>query len=193
MPRLGSMKSKTIYAALAFLFVLSLVIGFVPGGGSIARGVAAVPFTIAIVGAVFQLLRDHLAHDRAALLQVPQRDLAIGAASHMARIAFDKHVEFAESYVAETLETVNTLYRLGPGEEALSHAGKLYGVRRKSSLWLTRDIDAKLEHFEAALRAIGAGAHFIQVAQDHPKRAAVVDDVYRRFAEVMGMTTWEGS
>jgi uncharacterized protein (DUF2267 family) len=191
MDKVPSMKSRTVYLVLALVFASSLAVAAFPLLETAVRPVAAIPAAAAIVAAVFQLLRDHIAHDRTTLLHASQRDLAIGAASHMASVAFDKHVAFAEAYVAETLATLKTLFRTGPGEEALTHAAQLYELRQRSALWLTPDIDARLENFEAAVREIGAGAHFVETTSEHPRRRIVLDQIYRLFAEVTGMETWE--
>lgn len=152
---------------------------------------ATFPAVVAMVGALFQLSRDQAAHERAIALQTGQHGFALGATSHMAAVAFDKHVEFSERYLEETNRTLATLNRLGPTEEALEHATKLHGIRRDSALWLTPAIETALEKFESALRRIGANKHFVDVAVDHPDRSARIDEMFVTFAEVMDMPQWQ--
>ena len=185
------MTNTNRYALFTVVFVASLGVASIPVLGNVARGMAVMPAVVAMVAALFQLSRDHAAHERTLRLQASQHSFALGATSHMAAVAFDKHVEFSEKYVSETDETFTTLLREGPTEEALSHAAKLSCLRRTYALWLTPTIDAALEKFEAALRRIGASAHFVDVAIDHPGRPAKIDEMFATFAEVMNMPEWE--
>lgn len=68
------------------------------------------PLVVNLVAALFQLVRDDAAHDRARQLQQSKEDFAFGIESHMARIAFDKHVEFCEAYATEPYETIPRLF-----------------------------------------------------------------------------------
>lgn len=185
------MKSRTIYLLLALVFAVSLAIAALPWLESAVRPVAAIPAAAATVAAVFQLLRDRMEHDRVLILHAADHQLAIGAASHMAGVAFDKHVEFAEAYVAETISTLKTFFRNGPREEAMNDAARLYALRQRSALWLTEEIDTKLGDFESAIQRIGANAHFIDVTGNDASRSAAITEMYRLFAEIMGMKSWE--
>jgi hypothetical protein len=155
------MKSRTVYVLLAIAFGVSVALTMVSRLGDIARAVFAVPAAVAMIGAIVQLLRDQVAHDRTLAIQATQNSFAIGATSHMASVAFDKHVEFSEEYVAEMFNTLKTLFREGPTDQALPHAARLYEIRQKWALWLTPAIEANLDKFEAAIRKIGADAHFV--------------------------------
>ena len=42
----------------------------------------------------------------------------VGAASHMANVAFDKHVQFCEAYSGEMFSALTTLFARGPHAEA---------------------------------------------------------------------------
>ncbi len=127
-----------------------------------------------------------LAHDRATAVQAAQNSFALGATSHMANVAFDKHVAFSEEYLEETFNTLRTLFREGPTEKALPHAGNLHQIRLKWALWLTPPIESNLDKFEAAIRRIGADAHFVEVDQAHPDRSKVIQEMFALYKEVMG-------
>jgi Xaa-Pro aminopeptidase len=177
---------------IAVIFLASLGVASIPLLGGVARVMAAMPAIVSMVAALFQLSRDYAAHERALTLQTSQHSFALGATSHMAAVAFDKHVEFSERYLTETNETFTTLLRSSPAEEALEHAAKLNDLRRTYALWLTPTIDAALEKFEAALRRIGANAHFVNVAIDHDGRPAKIDEMFATLAEVMNTPEWDG-
>jgi hypothetical protein len=185
------MTSRQRYLLILAIFVVSFLVASVPLLGAVSRVMATIPAIVAMVAAIFQLSRDHSAHERAILLQTAQHSFAIGATSHMAAVAFDKHVEFSEAYLAETNKTFDTLLSKGPTEEALNHAAILNRVRRDYALWLTPTIDTALEKFESALQIIGADAHFVDKAVDHPDRSAHIDEMFSTFAEVMNMPTWQ--
>ena len=128
------MKSRTTITSLIVVFVASA--GFVlcaPVRETI-RNLAALPAIGALVSALFVLLREHLAHDRALLLHQLQASTSIGTTSHMANVAFDKHVEFSEEYLKAAIEVLGTLVRRGPTEEAVALAQRLYVIRRKWAL-----------------------------------------------------------
>jgi hypothetical protein len=180
------MKRRYIYAILGLVFAASVALAAVPTLGDATRAVTALPAAAAVIGATFQLLRDQLAHERATALQATQNSLAVGATSHMAIVAFDKHVSFSEEYVGETFKTLKTLFREGPTELALTHAAQLYQIRENWAVWLTPAIDSRLEKFESALRRIGADTHWINVDLAHPDRSQTIRKTMELFRDVMG-------
>lgn len=182
------MKSRTIYLLLALGFVVSVAIAAVQPVGDYVRVVASVPAAAAVVAAMFQMLRDQIAHDRARSLQNAQNGFAMGATSHMAQLAFDKHVAFSEAYIAELFLTLTTLFREGPTGQVFEHTRSLYAIRQLYAVWLTPSIESELDRFELALRKIGANAHFVEVDLAHPKRSEAIDEMYDLYKEVTSMT-----
>lgn len=116
---------------------------------------------------------------------------ALGATSHMANTAFDKHVEFCEEYAAEMNDTVTILFSEGPTKKALEHAGKLVDIRVKWNLWLTPELETNLGRFEGVIREIGAKAWLIDQIHGDDSRPAVVKEMYTQFAEAMGLEKWD--
>jgi hypothetical protein len=114
----------------------------------------------------------------------------------MANVAFDKHVAFAEDYMAEVFNTLDTLFREGPTKEALPHASNLFQLRRKYAVWLTQEIDKKLQTFEGALRKVGAKDWYLQNVGAAPDRQKAVEEMYKVFADILGREnmgeTWQG-
>ena len=98
------MKSRSIYLLLALVFVVFGALATIPTFGDVTRAVTALPAAAAVIAAIFQLVRDQAAHDRAIVLQAAQNGFAVGATSHMASVAFDKHVGFSEEYVTPSIE-----------------------------------------------------------------------------------------
>jgi hypothetical protein len=73
-----------------------------------------------------------------------QNAFSVGATSHMATVAFDKHVGFCEEYVEGVYKVLNTLIQDGATE--------------KWALWLTYEIEVKLDQFERRIAQIIGGA-----------------------------------
>ncbi len=127
----------------------------------------AAPGIVALLATLFQLMRDEAAFEKNQELQLRQHRFNLGSASHMANIAFDKHVEFCEAYMCEVHELVHTLWREGDTAKALNHAGKLYSVRERYAVWCTDQINEDLGEFESAIRKLGANAHFVESTTGH--------------------------
>lgn len=175
------------YAVLLLVFVGSaLVTAVVPADG-LLQAISAVPALGALFAALFQVFRDQATHERQLLLQQQQQAFSLGAASHMASKAFDKHAEFCEKYMAEVHLTVGTLFREGPTQLALTHASNLVQLKSQYSAWLTRGILEGLEPFEAALRKIGASSYLVEAlnGSGDPERPKAVKEMYGVFKEVM--------
>ena len=94
------MDSKLIYIALAVLLVGSLTAySLLPVGAQ--RDLVAAPAIGSLFLALFQIFRDMAAHEKAVGLLELQNNFALGAMSHLANVAFDKHVSFCEKYAEE--------------------------------------------------------------------------------------------
>lgn len=186
---MSSKSPAKVYLFLGCIFLLSFVGAWVLPIGALFKGIFATPAVLAMIGALFQLLRDHAAHERSLELQRRQHIFTLGAASHMANKAFDKHAEFCERYMKEVHNTVSTLFREGPTREALRHASDLVKLREEFAAWLTEDIGKNLFPFEQALRELGAMHGFVQDTTGDPtyeqQRPKAVEKVWQVFNGVL--------
>ena len=148
--------NRVYWFGIAIIVGASLGVTFLAPINDVYKGIASLPGVAGLTAALFQLVRDHAAHQRNLEIQQEQQIFNLGATSHMANSVFDKHVEFCEKYLAEVHQTVVTLTREGPTKEALDHARKLYTLRIEYTAWITPKIDKKLIPFEKAVRNIGA-------------------------------------
>ncbi|GLQ88578.1 hypothetical protein [Dyella flagellata] len=178
------------YLWIAALFAGSLVTYLALPRGELIRQIAALPLVGSLFGLLVKIALDEASHQRDLIKIAVQNNFSLAANSHMASVAFDKHAEFSEKYAIETQATLVTLFRKGPTDEALEHAHKLYLIRSDFAVWLTRDIDTKLEEFEAALREVGASAHYVYNNVDARDRQEKLDGMYRTFAQIIGMKAW---
>lgn len=189
--------SRNIYIAVTVVFVLSLGLVLVLPNGELIQTLAAIPLVGSLVAALAQILRDQAAHERALTMFAAEKLFSVGASSHMANVAFDKHVAFSEEYVQEVNDTLVTLSVEGPTEKALNHANSLYLLRRKRAVWLTPKLDEDLGRFESALRKLGAETRLVRTSPEVPDRSQWVKSMYKVFADVMGAehmgaSGWDG-
>lgn len=180
------------YAILATVFVLSIGTFFLlPNGHDILGGVIAAPGVTALLAALFQLMRDEADYEKRLEAQRREFQFTLGAASHMANAAFDKHADFCEKYMRELHDAVRTLYREGDTPAALDHANKLYTLRQDYATWLTERINADLDEFESALRKLGADAHFIRSTRGEEgyaeQRILRIDRNFELFGRILGL------
>lgn len=182
------------YAVLGTVFALSIGTYFLlPDGNDVIRGVIAAPGVTALLAALFQLMRDEADHEKRLEAQHREFQFTLGAASHIANAAFDKHAEFCEKYMKELHDTVRTLYREGETPTALDHANKLYTLRQDYAAWLTDQINVDLGEFESALRKLGANAHFIRSTRGHEgyaeQQTLRINSNFELFSRILGLAT----
>jgi hypothetical protein len=184
------------YLLVASVIVASVAVAAMLPHGELIQTLAAVPIFGALSAVVVEILRDQAKRQHETQLADSQHRYALAAGSHMAATAFDKQVSFCEEYVTEVLSALRTLFREGPTKEALVHSDRLHGIKQKYVLWITRDLESRLDPFEKALRRIGA-ADFVSrqfpSSEGHQQRT---NEMFRYFAEVLGTEhmgkEWEG-
>ena len=196
MKKLEVMKhSKKTYIAIAIVVGLAVLLSWIVPTTKLLKGVISTPAVAALIAALYQLLRDQAEFEKKRYFDMRRRVFEIGATSHMANTAFDKHVEFCEEYMKEVHETVSTLFREGPSKGALNHAANSYKLRQKYAAWLTEEINANLEPYEKAVREIGAWSGFVESAANSPqfaeKRSQKIDKIYEKFVDVLGLESGE--
>ena len=152
----------------------------------IFKELASFPGAVALFGVLYQVWRNERAQERAVELQNKQQDFVLGTASHMANVAYDKHVLFCEEYINRVQETFQKLMQNGPTKEALGLGGDLLKIRIKHSPWLTAEIEKKLKPFETALIQIGSKEHLLEYLPTGEQRTKVVEEVFRFFELILG-------
>lgn len=183
------MKNWTIYLGLGIVFTASMGAMALISAPDFVSGMIAVPGVGALLGALFQIARDAAAFEKQKYLQADSQVFSLGATSHMSTVAFDKHVEFCEEYMAEVHETIALLFREGPTKEAMECAKKLYSLRQKFAAWVPKSISLKLDPFENAIRQIGAKPliNALRNGDDEDARIKAIDEQFNLFANVLGM------
>jgi hypothetical protein len=172
---------------LLVVFIASFALAFFLPVPELLKGVLALPGVAALVGMLVQLGRDQLRyeHDRRQLAR--QQDFALATASHMAEVAYDKHVAFCEAYIERTNRGLQELFAQGPSEAALGFASDLYTIRMQYRTWLTAEIEERLIPYEKVLREIGAHSGLLDYLETGEERTRVVEAMYEAFKLASGI------
>jgi len=189
------------YFWLGAIFVTSAIVAFIAPHGDFLQQFASVPLVGSLVGMLVKILLDEVAYQRElSKLEIAhqyemfkvssQNHFSLATTSHMANVAFDKHVEFSEKYATATHDALVVLFRHGPTDEVLNSATDLFLIRREFAVWLTSGIEGRLDAFEGALRSIGANAGLVRAVNDGTIQAHI-NEMYLVFAEVMGWGRWQ--
>jgi hypothetical protein len=179
-------RAVKLYGGSGVVLVVSFGAAWLLPVTEVLKGLAVIPGIGALANVLYQLWRDERAHERAVDLLQRQQDFALATASHMANVAYDKHVLFCEAYVERTNRGLVELMVSGPSKAVLDFAGDLAKIRTDHAAWLTADIEAKLLPFEAALRKMGAGEHLLTSLRAGERRSRIVDDIYKAFGLIVG-------
>lgn len=185
--------SWKFYLALLAVAVVSFGTAWLLPVPEIFKGFTAVPGIGALSAVAVQILRDRISYERQKELQRKQLFFNLAVTSHMASVAFDKHVEFCEKYIAQMDEGLSQLFVEGPTQEAVSLAGKLSKIRLEFRAWLTKDIVERILPYEKALMEIGASARLEERLPMGEKSTRVIDKMFDVFSDVTGIKKKEKS
>ncbi|MBI4795496.1 MAG: hypothetical protein HY790_06595 [Deltaproteobacteria bacterium] len=103
-------KNINFYVICGIVFLGSFFISSYFQVDSLLREISKIPSVGALFVALFQLFRDEAAFEKQRALQADQQYFQIGATSHMANVAFDKHAAFSEEYIAQVNENCQNPY-----------------------------------------------------------------------------------
>jgi len=190
-PVLGS---RAAYVVVGVVFVAAVLMVWL--GRDELRQAGGQTLTASLLGFLATLMLDVNAKERdrtdkrheaerARLTQQLEHTFAVGSSSHMANVAFDKHVKFCEDYAEELRRTMEALLDFKRHREAFDQAKTLTSLRQKQALWLTPEMEAPLEEIERRLRWIG-GKDFVVSTASEADQEALLDKVHKMFVEVLG-------
>ncbi len=176
-----------VYIALALVAVASFAGTWLLAITDLWRGIMSLPAVFALIGAVVQIFRDQAEYEKKLLLQRDQQHFILGATSPMASVAFNRHVEFCEKYMARMQEGLAELFAEGPTNKALKFSSDLKGIRLSYRAWLTTDLQNKIMPFEEALIQIGALSNVIKNSQNTQNKMRAYEKVDEIFNKVTGL------
>jgi hypothetical protein len=125
------------------------------------------------------------AHEKSVLLAEMQNAFAMGTSSHMATVAFDKHIGFCEEYVEAMSNALNTLIQDGMKEKPLD-AKDFFRIRQKWAIWLTQEMETELDRFEQEITKIGGDAQVFEFTGIPLSNERSIKRVIADFREVLG-------
>ncbi|MGY6240101.1 hypothetical protein ACW910_21700 (plasmid) [Burkholderia ambifaria] len=116
------------------------------------------------------------------------------AGSHMAIVAFDRYVQFCEEYTTQFREAIAGIIQTGPHENAITYSGELLRLRTRWALWVTDDVNTRLERFEKVLRQMGSDAHLSspELAASVPNQSELINRMYKAFSDLLALGNWNG-
>lgn len=184
----GNIKKYSIYYISVVVFIFSFVLAYSINTTEILKGIITLPAVGSLVSILYKIWIDNLAHERIIKLQNKQQDFILGATSHIADIAYNKHVKFCEEYINRIQRGFQELLKDGPSKNSIDIGRELVNIRQKHSAWLTKEIENKLKPFEQALINIGAKEHYLEISRlpTGEERTKVVDEIYRSFGLILG-------
>lgn len=172
-------KNLFIYTVSVLVLIASFLFAYYLPIDSIFKDIAALPGVGALCLSLYKSWKDEY-------LQNKQQDFILGTASHMAEVAYNKHVVFCEEYIERVERGRQELFRDGPSRDSINIGRELVNIRQKHSPWLTKDIEDNLKPFEMALIKIGAQERLLESLPVGEQRSKVVQEVYKSFGLVLG-------
>jgi len=133
---------------------------------------------------------EHVKTEFATQLKTLDQSFALGAASHMAEVTFDHHVQFCEEYANAFLERLPNLIGSGPSEKVEDISRELHKVRRKFELWITRDLATRLDKFEKAIFSMATDTILLRDLHG-PERLPIIERKQNTWLQVTGFIQTE--
>ena len=185
------MKILLKYSSYFAVFAASLFLSYVIQTNDFFKGFLALPAAGSLIMFLYEAYRDNRMHERSLEIQNRDQDYVLATASHMADVAYDKHVLFCEEYIHRVQSGLQELFRDGPTYKALDFGRELVNIRQRHASWLTKEIEAKLKPFEEALIEIGAKEGLIDRLPAGEQRTAAVEKVYKTFGLILEFERYE--
>lgn len=174
-------KNWFTYLISLIVLVISLLISYY-SQNEVFENITKIPGIMALVLVLYKSWKDEQ-------LQNKQQDFILGTASHMAEVAYNKHVKFSEEYVNRIQRGFQELLRDGASPKVMNIGGDLVRIRQKHSAWLTSELENKLKPFEQVLIEIGTNEHYLLITARegmNDNKRKVIDKIYKSLGLVLG-------
>lgn len=178
--------SWPFYVAVSLIGILSFFAGkWLPT--EFLQNLSGVPMVGALAAALFQLIRDQLKYEDDVRLQSNQQHFDVGITSHMANIAFDRHVEFCEEYIKALQDGMTEMWGNGPSPQCLTFQNQLANIRLSYRTWIVFDDESPVMKFEQALRNVGGIAVLHKEMESGEGRTKKINEMYDIFGQITEM------
>lgn len=180
------MKKNLVYIVSVIVFAVSVLVSYFLQTNEFWKSILAIPAAGSLISILYKIWRDDLSHQRLVEIENKKQDFALATASHMAQVAYDKHVLFCEEYIERVQQGRQELFRDGPSRNALTFGRDLVQIRQRHSSWLTKEIEENLRPFEQVLIKIGAQESIIDKVKEGEKRNLMIEEIYKAFGLILG-------
>lgn len=145
--------------SFAIAAVLIIVLMFTDSGTVISNAIngGLIASLLAIAGTLFMAVTKYIFE---AKKQEQQNYFSLSATSHMAQVAFDRHVEFCEEYINELQLIIHELFRDANHKKGMDYFYQLKAIKDKHRVWVTQSIETVLKPVESALWNMGRAGTF---------------------------------
>ncbi len=134
---------------------------------NLIKTIVAIPGIIILFSFLLDIILEKTKHFYEIVRQEGLNDFALGTGSHMAMVAYDKHVQFCEEYINEIEKTFDELTRNGTSIQTGLMVVPLVKIRRKYTAWLTSKLEKELIEYERILIHIGNSHLKKEFASEH--------------------------
>lgn len=168
-----------VYLISSLVFLVSGLSAYFLRNNEVIKSFLTVPFVGSLCLALYKSWKDDQ-------LQNSQQDFILGIASHMAEVAYDKHVIFCEEYISRLQKGLEELYQKGASKYSLTIGRELAEIRQKHSAWITEQIEKELTPLEDAFIEIGIKGYSLDHEPTGPQRTQIVKRIYEVFGLLLG-------
>jgi hypothetical protein len=179
------MKTKNIYIWIIIIaFALLSAAVFFKDNVFVANLLSLLA-TGGIASFFYQIYHHARAEEHEREMQEKRDMFELGASSHMANTAFNKHLKFCEEYIKCVDDGISSLYRNGPSVDVGKTFTLLMEIRRKYAIWINKNIGDNLRPFENALMDMFQGENRLKSLPVGEKRTKVVEETSALFEKIL--------
>lgn len=149
-----------LYGLLSMIFLVSLGLALFLPTTEMLKGIYGLPAVGSLFTALWTIYRDDVAHRRQLEIENQKKFFNLSVTSHMAEVAFDRHVSFCEEYVKRILQSPISSKDKTSMYESFSE--ELKQIRNAHALWISPKINDELSACEEVWRKFGVASRIAQ-------------------------------
>ena len=187
--------SWRVYCVLAVIFLASFFVAYFLPTMEFLQGLPSLSAVGALFMGLWTIFRDNEAHKRDLEREQQQQIFNLSVTSHMAEVAFDRHIKFCEEYMQRLMQGLDP--SIVEQERYEHYSFELKNIRRIHAIWITEEINAELHGCEEVWRKYGFCRRTAQQTQGEVQsnfsgKAGELFDVIHGIDESgEGVTTYE--
>lgn len=184
-----SIETSNKYQIYAIALILCIISGFIALAlqdkpGEHYMWIPLSTFAASAIVALLRLMLDLSKHQIDILLQDRREFFEVSASGYMAEQVFSRYCDFAEEYTSKVQDVFKKLMAEGDTQAATGYANELAKIRVSHTLWLTDDVNERLETIEKILREIGGNQRLYEARGDLPGRDLLYES-FEKFSQIM--------